>query len=133
MADRAHHTIPMKDVSTMATEPASAVAAGLLFKAGTAAGAGLLGGLIMAAFDPPASRKELFLQAAVAGTGSAVFGPTALSAASKFIEFSSTSELMIPVYFLVGALSWGAMGALAKFRKLVSERGAAAVGGKVGL
>jgi len=117
----------------MATEPISGFAAGLLLKAGATAGAGLLGAAAMAAFDPPKSRRELFLQAATAGTGSLVFGKLAVIAATKYVTFAPADELTIPVFFLVGAMSWGVFGALAKLRKLVAEKGAGKVAEKVGL
>jgi hypothetical protein len=117
----------------MATEPVSSgIFAGLIWKLGLMAVVGAVGGAIMAAFDPPETRKGLFLQATVAGTGSLVFGDVAHAAATLYLPFASGTTL-IPSYFLVGALSWGVLGALAKFRKLVSEKAAGAVAKKLGV
>lgn len=117
----------------MATEPVSGFALGALLKALVAAGAGVLGALVMAAFDPPKTRRDLFIQAAVAGAGSFVFGPAALTLASHALTSVAVAELSVPVYFLVGSLSWGAFAALAKLRTLVAEKGADKVAEKVGL
>jgi|GEM_PF-5799609 len=107
----------------MATEPVTGgIAAGVLVKAGLAGLIGLLGGAIMAAFDPPQSRKELFLQGAVAGTGSLIFGGAVAALAVKYITVIPPSELTLPAYFVTGALSWGVFGALAKLRGLLGER-----------
>jgi hypothetical protein len=96
-----------------------------LAKLAIAGGAGLVGALVIAAVDPPANRRELFLQAFVAGGGSMSFGPVAVQAASHFITWVDFTqiEFAVPVYFLVGALSWGAAGALAMFRKTIKEKG----------
>lgn len=117
--------------NTMAAETAAGGA--LLLKVGAALGLGVLGAAVMAAFDPPQSRKELFLQAVAAGVGSTVFGPLAVILATKYLSFASAEELTIPVLFLTGALSWGFFGALAKLRKMIAQRGAKIVAGKVGL
>lgn len=112
----------------------SAVGAGLLWKAGAALGAGVLGAAIMACMDPPATRKELFKQALVAGVGSMVFGPVALTVLGHFVPWLAASlETAVPIYFLVGALSWGAFGALVKLRKLVDEKAAASLAKKLGV
>ena len=121
---------PHMKASPMSAETA---ATGLLIKAASTIGVGVLGAAIMAAFDPPQSRKELFLHATLAGVGSFVFGPLALMAATKFVTFATPGELLMPVYFLVGALSWGAFGAIAKLRKLISDKGASALADRVGL
>lgn len=99
-------------------------------KAGVALGVGVLGAAAMAAVDKPASRKELFQQAAVAGVSTVIFGPTAVRIADHYADFVDLSTLSgievlewsIPILFLVGALSWGAVGALVTFRRLIRER-----------
>lgn len=116
----------------MATEPVSGFAAGFVIKAIIAAGIGICGAALMAAFDPPNSRKELFLQAAVAGTGSLVFGDFASMALLHYLPWA-VGHSTIPCYFLVGALSWGVFGAVAKFRALVAEKAAAALAKKFGV
>lgn len=121
-------------VTLMATEPVSSgLFAGLVWKLGLMAALGALGGAIMAAFDPPKTRRTLFLQATVAGTGSLVFGDAALQILAHFVPWAAGGAYALPVYFLVGALSWGFMGALAKLRQVVAEKGANVVADKVGL
>jgi hypothetical protein len=128
----------MKASTTMSAE---AVGAGFLWKLGSALGAGVLGAAIMACLDPPATRKELFKQASVAGVGSMIFGPLAVRVFDHYIDFvdiaSSTTldalEWTIPIFFLVGAMSWGVFGAIAKLRKLVSDRAAAELARKFGV
>jgi hypothetical protein len=97
-----------------------------LTKLAIAGGAGLLGALVIAAVDPPQTRRELFMQALVAGGGSMSFGPIAVHVAQHYISWVDFSliEYAVPVYFLVGALSWGAAGALAMARKTIREKGA---------
>jgi hypothetical protein len=112
----------MKDFN-MATEPFSGAAAIAALKvAGVAAFIGALGGAIMALFDPPATRRELFIQAAVAGTGSLIFGHVGAAAAAHYLTFIPADDARIPAYFLVGAVSWGAFGFLAKVRRGLSEK-----------
>lgn len=124
----------MKALSLMATEPVSSgLFAGLVWKLGLMAALGVLGGAIMAAFDPPKTRRVLFLQAAAAGTVSMVFGQAALQALIHFLPWAVGPAFALPVYFLVGALSWGFLGAVAKLRTLVAEKGAKALADKVGL
>jgi hypothetical protein len=112
---------------------------GLLLKVGTSLGAGLLGAAIIASFDPPATRRELFKQAAVAGVGSMVFGPVAVRIVGHYIPYLASVtgldalEVTVPIYFLVGALSWGFMGAVAKFREVLAKRGAEALARRIGL
>lgn len=105
------------------SEPTAISAAAV--KLGVSLGAGVLGALIMAAFDPPATKRELFKQAACAGVGSAIFGPVALKFAAYYVPFVDFAQMeyAIPVLFLTGAISWGAFGALAKFRDILRRRG----------
>jgi len=114
-------------------DPASSAAAGVLLKVGVAFGAGVAGAAIMAAVDPPATRTEMFAQAACAGVGSMVFGGLAVRLADFYLDAINLAgapaadylEVAVPIYFLVGALSWGAFGALAKFRQIVRDKAAA--------
>ncbi len=116
----------------MPAESAAALAA--FFKFAAAFLLGALGALVMAAVDPPKDRKALFLHAFVAGAGAAVFGPAVVSLATGWYPaLAGDLTLTIPALFLVGALSWGAFGALARFRTLLSERGAAAFANRVGM
>jgi hypothetical protein len=117
-----------------ATMSAEGIGAGLLWKLGAAGAAGVLGAAIMAAVEPPCDRKTMFKQAAVAGVGSMMFGPMALEVFHHYITFLSRSlETAVPVYFLTGALSWGAFGLVARFRKILSERAADALAAKFGV
>lgn len=121
-------------VSNMATEPISGTLAVLALKAaGLATVVGALGGAIMAVFDPPKSRREMFLQAAVAGSGSLVFGHLGAAAAAHYISFLPAEDMKIPAYFLVGAMSWGVFGALAKVRRVVADKAADKIIERTGL
>lgn len=109
--------------------------ASILTKLGIASVVGVLGALIMAAVDPPQTRREMFLQAVTAGVGSMLFGGPALRVLDYYVDAIDLThatigqyiESGVPVYFLIGAFSWGAFGALAKFRKIVREDAAAAI------
>lgn len=78
----------------------------------------------MAAFRPPKSRKEMFLQAAVALGTSLLFGDTIAQWAGTFFTFIDlkTADYMeymkfyVTVHGLVGAMSWGFWGGLAHYR-----------------
>lgn len=123
----------------MATGTESAAGVALFAKFGVPLGAGILGAAIIAALDPPATRRELFLQALCAGVGTMVFGPAALRTADYFfsaidlLHATSTAyfEWAIPVYFLVGSLSWGMFGAIVKLRQLIKERAAEKIADKL--
>lgn len=103
--------------------------------------AGLLGAACIAAFDPPTSRKQLFTQAAVAGVGSLFFGPVVLATVQHFstwivwtsLNMEQSISYAAPVYLVTGGLAWGVFGALARLRKLISERGAQAVAKRMGV
>jgi hypothetical protein len=92
---------------------------GLFAKFGTAKvltlGAALIGAAIMIAFRPPKSRKEMFVQAAVALGASLLFGSTATGLAASWTGLS-IETVMPAVHGLIGALSWGAFGGLAGWR-----------------
>lgn len=117
----------------------SAVGAGLLAKYGAALGAGLLGALVIAAFDPPKTRKEVFGRAACAGVGSMVFGPFAVRGLSSLLDWFAPAslsglehiEMVIPVYFVLGAVSWGMFGALASLNRIIKVRGGRAAADRV--
>jgi len=102
------------------------------YKAIAALGLGALGALIMAGFDPPKTRRMLFAQSAVAGGGSVLFGPVAVHFVDHMTPWIDIHALPLPqhmewaapIYFVVGALSWGAFGALAKFRRILRVRAA---------
>lgn len=122
--------------SNAMSEPASTGLAGALgWKAlglGALIGAGVLGAVVAAVFDPPKDRKTMFKQFAVAGISSLFFGPLALRFIDQWIEwvdFKTMSpvdllEWSAPVYLLIGALSWGLFGAVVRMRQIIRERGA---------
>lgn len=120
---------------------AEGIGAGILWKLGASIGAGVLGAGIMAAVEPPVDRKTLFKQAAVAGIGSMLFGPVAVRICGHFFEFlllasaqgAAYFEVAVPIYFVVGALSWGIFGAISKIRTLLATRAADALAAKFGL
>lgn len=120
--------------SSMATEPVSSgIFAGLVVKLGFMAAIGAVGGLIISLFDKAESRTERALQAGSAGVASAVFGKAATAVAAAHITSVPKEDLLIPVCFLVGALSWGVFGALAKLRQAIRDKGASAVTDRIGL
>lgn len=112
-------------------EPATTAAGGLLAKGLASIGFGAVGALIMAAFDPPKTRRALFWQALASAAGSLVFGHAALRVLDHFTPWVDIAALpqdqwiewAAPVYFVVGALSWGLFGALAQLRRALRERG----------
>jgi hypothetical protein len=106
----------------------------LVFKMGAlkflSFGAALLGAGIMAVFRPPKTRKELFMQGAVALGTSFLFGPVAVSIMDGFIDSVDMSaakmgdviEFNMAVYGFLGAIAWGVFGGLAVLRdKLGSD------------
>ena len=89
-------------------------------------GAAVLGAGMMALFRPPASRKELFTQGAIALGCSLLFGSTVASILLHYVplELNSIEELVsyhVSVNGLVGALSWGIFGGLAHLRDKVEK------------
>lgn len=92
-------------------------------------GAALIGAGIMAIFRPPLSRKELFLQGAVALASSLLFGGVAVNVIANFtgwIDLSKASmedivQFNAMVHGLIGALAWGMFGGLAVLRDKFSS------------
>lgn len=82
------------------------------------------GAAMMAAFNPPKTRKELFLQASVALGASFLFGDTAVRFADWFFNFIDLTtapywdflQFYVTVHGLLGALSWGLFGGIAAYR-----------------
>lgn len=141
----------MKDL-TMPTETTVGVALaakyGVLAKVAALLATGAIGALLIAAFDPaeavpdPGKRRKLIASqvisaALVAGT----CGPLAVRWLGKadgwFPVAAGDVEgyvvLAMPVGILLGALSWGLIGAAVKLRQLISDRGAQALADKVGI
>lgn len=106
----------------------SGVFAGILAKYGWVKlftlGAAVGGAVLMAAFRPPKTRKEMFLQAAVALGCSFMFGDTLASLLDYFFNFIDLNtapfwdflQFYVAVHGIVGALSWGIFGGLAVLR-----------------
>lgn len=90
-------------------------------------GAALGGALLMAAFRPPKTRKEMFLQAAVALGCSILLGDTVVKGLDHFFDFIDLNtaswldflQFYVSVHGVVGALSWGIFGGLAHLRDKV--------------
>jgi hypothetical protein len=129
----------------MAAEPISGAAAGIIgWKAlgfGALVGTGVVGALMMAVFDPPKDKKTMLKQALVAAVSSLFFGPAAVRTFDHFFDFinlATASGLEVlewgaPIYFLIGAFSWGAFGAAVRLREIIRDRGAQKLAAKVGL
>lgn len=91
-------------------------------------GSALSGAILMAAFRPPRTRKEMFLQAVVALGCSFLFGDTLthfLDNWLDFVDFATSPweqwmQFAITIHGLVGALSWGLFGGLAHLRDKVA-------------
>jgi hypothetical protein len=137
------------------TEPASgavgAIAAwklGVLHKVLALFGIGALGAWLIAIADPTpesATRKErariFFLQSLAAGVMALLFTVPAMRFLGSMFEWAKPTPgdpeswltTALPIGFLIGALSWGLVGALVKLRQLLNERGAKAIGERVGL
>lgn len=90
-------------------------------------GSALIGASLMAAFRPPKTRKEMFLQAAVALGCSFLFGDTlakSINHVFTFIDLNTAVfwdylQFYVAVHGLVGAISWGIFGGLAHLRDKV--------------
>lgn len=78
----------------------------------------------MALFRPPKTRRELFIQGAVALTASLLFGNVVTDLADYWLDFINLDtapmqrviEFTVTVHGLVGAMSWGIFGGIAQFR-----------------
>lgn len=86
-------------------------------------GAAVLGAAMMAVFRPPVTRKELFLQGAVALGTSLLLGGAAVTGANYYLhwitEASSFEDILqfsVAVHGLLGAFAWGIFGGLAVLR-----------------
>lgn len=112
----------------MAEPTASGVLGFAIWKFGTVKllgfGAALIGAGIMAIFRPPKTRKEMFLQGAVALASSLLFGGTAVSVIASVTGWINllTAPLADIIQFnamvhgLIGAMAWGIFGGLAVLR-----------------
>jgi hypothetical protein len=133
---------PYLNSSINMTEPASTTALGYFAaKFGAALGAGILGALVMSSFDLPKTRMQLAVQASVAGVCADVFTAVVVRWADKTFDFIDLSnadlermlEVVLPVGFLIGALSWGFVGALVALRRIIGERAGEKAASAVGL
>ena len=137
----------MKETTMPADGASGAAAAGLAWKLGliqklaALVSVGAVGALVMAAVDPPATRKALFLQSLAAGLMSILFTPGIVRWLDSIFEFidmrgadvEQWAEVALPVGFILGALSWGILGAMVKLRALVKDRGAETLLKRTGL
>lgn len=93
-------------------------------------GSALAGAGMMALFRPPKTRKELFIQGAVALTASLLFGNFATDLADYWLDFINLEtasmqriiEFTVTIHGLVGALSWGIFGGIAQFRDKLANK-----------
>lgn len=85
-----------------------------------ALGSALIGAAIMVVFRPPKTRKEMFLQGAVALGGSMLFGGVAVALLDTWLQLGA-DVLIVPVHGLIGAMSWGVFGGLAHIRDKTSS------------
>lgn len=87
-------------------------------------GASLLGAGMMAIFRPPRTRKELFLQGAVALGTSLLLGGTIVDWVDYYVDFIDIKTASLPeiiqfnvtIHGLLGAFSWGLFGGIAVLR-----------------
>lgn len=101
----------------------AAAAAGA--KIGAAAGLGVVGALLLAAVSKEQmTRRDVAARAACAAIGSSVFGDAAVSYFVKSFEWYDAATMTAGTWLLVGALSWGAFGALSELQRVIRERGA---------
>lgn len=93
-------------------------------------GAALVGAGIMAIFRPPKTRKEMFMQGAVALASSLLFGGVAVNALAGFSVFginlltaplADIIQFNAMVHGLIGAMAWGVFGGLAVLRDKFSS------------
>lgn len=88
-------------------------------------GSALLGAGLMAVFRPPATRREMLLQALVALGCSFLFGDTVYTVANNWLHVTPDNivdpRFYVTVHGLVGAMSWGIFGGLAHMRDKVSK------------
>lgn len=93
-------------------------------------GAALIGAGIMAIFRPPKTRREMFMQGAVALASSLLFGGAAVNALASFSVFNinlltapmaDVIQFNAMVHGLIGSMAWGIFGGLAVLRDKFSS------------
>jgi hypothetical protein len=92
-------------------------------------GSALMGAAMMAVFRPPKSRKELFLQGAVALGTSLMFGGAVVSILDYYLDFINLTtapmveiiQFNVAVHGLLGTFAWGLFGGLAVLRDKFSN------------
>lgn len=93
-------------------------------------GAALVGAAMMAAFRPPQSKRELFIQGAVALGVSLLFGGSVIRMIDHYFtwmdlahsSFEDIVQSTAMVHGLLGAMAWGTFGGLAVLRdKLMTD------------
>ncbi|MGL5076091.1 MAG: hypothetical protein ACRDBG_09670 [Waterburya sp.] len=109
------------------------IKSGVLTKLSLMAVFGILGSLIIACFEPPKTKKQLFLQAMSAMLGTMIFGQMFVNYfdyyALSFIDLNKLAQIdrytyEIPIYFLVGSLSWGLFSFLSKVKIWLNDKAA---------
>lgn len=140
--------MPADGASGAAAGLAAAAKYGWLAKFVGLIGAGAVGAILIAAVDPAEAmpdpkkrRKLIFWQVVSAGVVSLIFTKIIvrwLDAHLDFIDLSSGdidewAEVALPVALLLGAMSWGVLGAMVKLRTLIQNRGARALAARLGL
>lgn len=134
----------MSEPATTAAGAAAVWKMGLLSKLAILLSVGTLAGLLMAAVDPaeaepdPRKRRRLIFGQVIAA---AIFAPMFTPMCVKWLvshfpiltitDFESWSTVALPVGLVIGALSWGVLGAFVKARSIIRERAAQAVADKV--
>lgn len=84
-------------------------------------GAAAIGAAMMAVFRPPKSRRELFLQGAVALGTSLLFGGSAVKFVDSYFtwidlthaSFEDVLNINVAVHGLLGSFAWGVFGGAA--------------------
>lgn len=92
-------------------------------------GSALIGAGIMTIFRPPKSRREMFMQGAVALGSSLLFGGTAVKVIAhttgwidlNTADLGDMANFVAAVYGLIGAFSWGLFGGFAVLRDKFSS------------
>lgn len=115
------------------SEPTTAAAGfgALIAKYGIFAVVAVLGAGLMAALNPPKTKRELFNRALAAFAGSIFLGGFAVQAVAHWLELPPIFDLGMAVHFLVGSLSWFGFAALARFASLLRDRGGDALANRV--
>lgn len=106
--------------------------------------ASAVGAAFIAAYHPE-TRRETWWRAIGAGIGGVFVGGAVLRLAAHYIPGMAPpahglesildwmATVVLPMMFVFGGLFWGLVGMLQNLAKKIKDRGADAIGGKVGL